>query len=290
MTRNGDPHSIIGAYTRRMTSSSRLGGSPGPDGLATPITMRSGVRVSATANPSRRNSGFQTRSTSGTGRGHGLEPRADVLGGPDRDRGLADHRAGPGQAGRQGADRGVDLAEVGGVRARVLRGADPDEVQVAEVRGLGEVRGEPQPSRGDVRLEQLGEPRLVEGDLAAGQGGDLVGVDVDTEDVVAGLGHRGGVGGTEVAGADDGDPQGLAHAGQPSAGSAAGTAKLTVLMVPPSAPPGSPAGTAVPRRVLRPGEDRGSPSVRDRPSGGRSGCSSSRGCPAGMGRSGARSL
>ena len=123
----------------------------GPAGLATPITMRSGVRVSATAKPSRRNSGFQTRSTSAPAGRQGLQPRADVL---RRSRpGTVDLPTtvhGPGQAGGQGVDRGVDLAEVGRVGARVLGGADADEVHVAELRGLGEVGGEPQPPGGDV--------------------------------------------------------------------------------------------------------------------------------------------
>ena len=167
-----------------------------------------------------------------TRRCQGLEALPDVPRRPDRHRGLADHRARAGQEGCQGADRGVDLAQVGGVGPRVLRGADPDEVQVPEVSCLGEVGGEPQPPGGDVRREELGQPRLVERDLAAGQGGDLLGVDVDPEDVVAGLGHRRGVGGTEVAGADDGDPQGLAHAARLGVSGLGGRARRAPASVP----------------------------------------------------------
>ena len=58
VTRNGVPIAINGAYTSRRRSSACW--------LRTPTTSRSGVRVSSTANPSRRNSGFQATSTSDT--------------------------------------------------------------------------------------------------------------------------------------------------------------------------------------------------------------------------------
>ena len=61
--------------------------------------------------------------------------------------------------------------------------------------------------------QQRLEARLVERHPAVGQRGELRLVDVDAEDLEAELGHAGGMGGTEVAGAEDGEAQG--HAGSP---------------------------------------------------------------------------
>lgn len=56
VTTNGDPSATGTAYTSRSSFSARS--------LATPTTIRSGCRVSFTAKPSRRNSGFQASSAS----------------------------------------------------------------------------------------------------------------------------------------------------------------------------------------------------------------------------------
>ena len=55
ITSNGVPACSGAAYTWRIRGSAR--------GDVTPSTMRSGARLSCTANPSRRNSGFQASST-----------------------------------------------------------------------------------------------------------------------------------------------------------------------------------------------------------------------------------
>ena len=56
VTTNGEPSATGVAYTSRSSFSARS--------LRTPITMRSGCRVSLTAKPSRRNSGFHASSAS----------------------------------------------------------------------------------------------------------------------------------------------------------------------------------------------------------------------------------
>ena len=136
------------------------------------------------------------------GAGVGLgEDRGETLRGADRDGGLADDQGGPGDLGDQRLGDGVDRA---GVRspARALRGADADEVDVAGVE-LGDLRGEPQPARLDVLAEQLREPGLVEGHPPFGERSDLVGVEVDPDDVETELGHAGCMSRSEVPGADD---------------------------------------------------------------------------------------
>ncbi|CNW22780.1 Uncharacterised protein [Mycobacterium tuberculosis] len=58
VTRNGTPAASSGAYSSRTATSARV------ESSCTPRTIRSGLRVSCTAKPSRRNSGFQAISTS----------------------------------------------------------------------------------------------------------------------------------------------------------------------------------------------------------------------------------
>jgi hypothetical protein len=116
------------------------------------------------------------------------------------------------QVGRQRVDGRVDVAQVRGVLALALRGAHADEVHLG-VGDLGHVGGEAQPAGRHDLLQQLGQPGLVEGGLALAEQRDLGLVDVDPDDLVAQLGHAGGVDGTEVATTDHRDT----HGGRPSA-------------------------------------------------------------------------
>jgi hypothetical protein len=99
----------------------------------------------------------------------------------------------------------LDVRQVGGVRARLLRGADADEVDVRGGDGRRDVGGEPELAARDVLRDELGQPGFEERDLASGQCGELRRVDVHADGLEAHLGHGGRVGGTEVAGADDAD-------------------------------------------------------------------------------------
>ena len=89
-----------------------------------------------------------------------------------------------------------------------LRGADADEVHVAELGGLLQGRGEPQPAGVDVLARAVRESRFVERRVAFGEPIDLRGVDVHSEDVVAELGHAGCMYGAEVACSNNGDAHG----------------------------------------------------------------------------------
>ena len=72
--------------------------------------------------------------------------------------------------------------------------------------------GEPQPTRRHLPWPAARRDRARRtGSRPLGRSGDLVRVDVDAEHVVTELGHARGVGGAEVAGADDGEAEG--HAG-----------------------------------------------------------------------------
>jgi hypothetical protein len=93
----------------------------------------------------------------------------------------------------------------------MLRGADPQKVDVRKIGYLSWAHGESQATRGDVRGEQLCKPRFVEGHLTAAKRGHFRRVNVETEDLEARLGHRRGVRGAEVSSADDADSQGLVH-------------------------------------------------------------------------------
>ena len=66
------------------------------------------------------------------------------------------------------------------------------------------VGGEPQPPRSQVLRQQLSQPGLVERNVTAGELGDLARVDIDPDDLVSQFRHSDGVGGTQVAGAEDG--------------------------------------------------------------------------------------
>ncbi len=132
-------------------------------------------------------------------------------GGADRHGGLADDEGRLGEVRGQAVDDRVDVAQVGGVLALALRGADAEEVHVG-VGHVGVRRGEPQAAAVEALLQQRLEVRLVERDPAVAEQLDLLGVHVHADDVEAELGHAGGVGGAEVAGAENADAEG--HDGQ----------------------------------------------------------------------------
>ena len=96
------------------------------------------------------------------------------------------------------------MTKVRSVLALLLRCADSEEVNVGEVGGHVVVGGELQPSGGDVLAQHLRQTGLVERDFAAGQFGDLAGVDIDTDDLMTQLCHPGGMCCAEVAGTEHG--------------------------------------------------------------------------------------
>ena len=201
VTTTGVPVSRTGAKAARICCSAHS--------VCTPNTIRSGRRVSSTAKPSRRNSGFQASSTSllGARLSRSSSRRAAV---PGRHRRLADDQHLAGQVRRQRAERRVDVGHVGGEFALALRGAHADEVHVGELGDLGVGRGEAQLAAVDVLGQQFGQAGLVERDLACPQPLDLRLVDVQADDLVAELDHADRVGGPEVPRPDDGQARPVA--------------------------------------------------------------------------------
>ena len=103
-------------------------------------------------------------------------------------------------------DHAPQLAQVGLPAGGGLRGPHSDEVDV----GLGQLRRRCRRGEAQIALlgagdQQLGKARLVEGGAALGEGLDLLGSGIDSQDVVSQVGHGGGVDGTEVSAADDGE-------------------------------------------------------------------------------------
>ena len=97
---------------------------------------------------------------------------------------------------------GFGYAEVGTVTAHLLRGADADEVDRGVVGGDRMVGGEAQSPGVEVAAEDVGEPGFEERDVTGLQAIDLLGVDVDTDDVVPEFGHAGRVRRAEIAATD----------------------------------------------------------------------------------------
>ena len=98
----------------------------------------------------------------------------------------------------------MDVTQVCAVFALLLRCAHPEEVHVGEVGRHVVIGGEPQPTRGQVLLQQLSQAWLVEGDVTPGELGDLARVDVDPEHVVSQFRHPNRMGGAEVTRAKHG--------------------------------------------------------------------------------------
>jgi len=130
----------------------------------------------------------------------------DPLGGADRDGRLADNERLAGQVRRQVGHGALHVREVRGHAVGALRGADADEVDVAELGNLGIRGGEPQPTGRQVLAEQLVEAGLVERNVTAGQLGDLGLVDVEADHLIAELREADCVGRAEISGAQKGQP------------------------------------------------------------------------------------
>jgi hypothetical protein len=113
------------------------------------------------------------------------------------------------QVRREPVDDHVHVLHVGRVRALVLGCADADEMHLAELGGVPQRRAEPQVAALVRTGEQVGQAGLEERRPPGGERGDLRLVDVHPQDVVADVGHTGGVHRAQVAGADDGDPHGI---------------------------------------------------------------------------------
>src|SRR5207302_693890 len=111
-----------------------------------------------------------------------LRPRRDLrlhaAGGPDRDRALVhQHQIATGGAGDLVGDRhgGAQI----GVAVVALGSADSDEHHVARAHRLGQCDREADPLGGDVLVQQLFQPRLVDGGLSLAERRDLLFVHVD---------------------------------------------------------------------------------------------------------------
>jgi hypothetical protein len=130
-----------------------------------------------------------------------LEPSRERSRSADGHRRLAHHKVTRGEHRGEGIHGGMHVAQVGGERPRLLRGADGDEVHGVAT-GLAHVGREAQPPGGEGPVEQLWQAGLEERRQAARECRDLRLVDVDADDVVAEFGHAGRVYCSEVAAAD----------------------------------------------------------------------------------------
>jgi hypothetical protein len=97
----------------------------------------------------------------------------------------------------------LHIGQVGGHAVGPLRSADADEVDVAELGGVLDRRGEAQAAGGQVLAQQLVQPGLVERHLAGAQLVDLRCVDVVAEHLVAEFREAHRVRRPEVAGAEE---------------------------------------------------------------------------------------
>ncbi len=98
------------------------------------------------------------------------------------------------------AGYGTDVLKIGGA-VLVWRGADGDELEQAVSHARRKVGGKLQPAAGAITLDHVVETRLVNGDFAALEHGDLARVHVHAEDVVTHIGEAGTGDQPDVAGA-----------------------------------------------------------------------------------------
>ena len=131
-------------------------------------------------------------------RGQSTGPFGQLSRRPHRHRRLAHDHRGPLESRHQRVDHRVHVAQIGAVLALLLGGPDAEEVHVGELGRSVIVGGELQTPRIEVVAQHLSQPWLVERDVTRGELGDLAGVDVDADDLVAEFGHAGGVGRAEV--------------------------------------------------------------------------------------------
>ena len=200
--------STSGAYTRRSASSANA--------LLVPYTIRSGLSVSKTAAPSRRNSGLEatwTRSrrpiapragVDAAGRLLAVDDLGQPLAGVGRDGGLLDqHQFVVGRAGDLDRDP-LDETQVRAATGQRRR-ADADEHHLGVGDRLAEVGRERQPALAGDLLEEFGQVGLVEGHPARAQRVDLRPVVVEADDTVTEIGQAGRRDQPDVTDSDDGE-------------------------------------------------------------------------------------
>ena len=175
----------------------------------TPKTIRDGRSVSSIAWPSRRNSGFHASSASAPPGARSWSSRVSRSAVPTGTVDLPTTRQGRVRYGARPVTTDLDVAEVRAVRARQLRGAGADEVDVAELGRRRQVGGEPEPARVQGLAQELGQAGLVERHAAGGQRVDLRPVAVEGQHLVPEDGHADGMGGTEIARAEHGESRRL---------------------------------------------------------------------------------
>ena len=173
------------------------------------MTTRSGLRKSATAVPSRRNSGLDTTATSGrwsTSSTARVEPTGTV----DLLTTRAPGRSTDGDLGGGGLDVAQVGAAVGALWRRARRGTRRRRRSAAAAAPTSNVRR----PVGERRRDDLGEALLDDRDLATAQPGDAVLVEVGAHHPMAEVGKAGGGREADVAGADDADPATAARSGR----------------------------------------------------------------------------
>ena len=124
--------------------------------------------------------------------------------GADGDRALVDDDLVVGHPAADAARGGKHVLEVGGA-VFVGRGADGDELDGAVLHGFLDIGGEVQAAGGNVAADHVLQAGFEDRDAACFEDADLLGIDIETEDIIAHLGQTGAADQTDVTGADDGD-------------------------------------------------------------------------------------
>ena len=130
--------------------------------------------------------------------------RAHLVGGADRHRGLGDDHLVFGHVLADGPRHRQHVLEI---RRAVFVGrrAHRDELQLAMRHALGRRGGEPQAFGIGIGLDERIETGLMDGNFAPLEAFDLLGVDVDAQHVIAGIGKAGAGDQTDVTGSEYGD-------------------------------------------------------------------------------------
>jgi hypothetical protein len=132
------------------------------------------------------------------------DPGAQPLGRADRHRRLPDDEITGAQVRQQGIDRGVQSGQVGARAVGQLGRPDAEEMH-RRTGDSGRVGGEPEPTGRQRRGQQRLQLRLVDRRPTGVEPSGQLPIRVDPDDGVSEVGEAGGVDGTEVAAADDGD-------------------------------------------------------------------------------------
>ena len=128
----------------------------------------------------------------------------DLGAGADRDGAFVDDDFIVGHQAADVAGGAKDVLEVGRA-VFVRRGADGDELDGAVLDGLFNIGGEVQATGGDIAADHFQQAWLVDGDATVFENADLVGIEIETEDIVAYFGQTGATDQSHIAGTDDGD-------------------------------------------------------------------------------------